>query len=152
MTSDRQSSEEIKTQLRNAAIRNFVLGKYPRYNTKPELLFKNYLNENNIEYIQQYEVIDRNGGKWLYDFYLPFKKLLVEIDGEYWHTKDAQYNRDLIKNKLANESGHSLLRISNNNLNFNLIHLSQNEMTLHNKDIMEGRLNILKRNHNDRQK
>jgi len=59
-------------------------------------------------------------GKY-YDFYIPEKKMLVEVDGSYWHGKNVSENNldviqqkvkhnDFIKDCIAEEMGYTLIR------------------------------------------
>jgi len=70
-------------------------------NTKPELLFKNILEELNLKFEQQKSI-----GKYKCDFYIPDYKLIVEIDGDYWHANPSLFKEtDLIgpKNIIARD-------------------------------------------------
>jgi len=98
-----------------------------RKNTKPEREFKKLLEDYEIEYIQNYKVKT----KW-YDFYIPDKNLLVEVDGVYWHGKGLQksemnstqkhnHKNDLFKNELATKEGYSLVRIWEDEINNNTL-------------------------------
>jgi very-short-patch-repair endonuclease len=50
-----------------------------------------------------------NGGNWrMVDFYLPKSNLVIECDGEHWHTKEGND----IKNKELNEKGFDVIRYS----------------------------------------
>lgn len=90
--------------------------------TKPELAFIEWCKYHQIDFIHQYDVPWKRGWKKWYDFYLPKYRLLIEIDGVYWHgkgLKDAELNEqqkntrrnDIEKNKLAALRGYNLLRI-----------------------------------------
>ena len=85
--------------------------------TVPEKKFEQLLI--NIEEPYQYSYY--LGGK-LYDFYIPRKHLLVEIDGIYWHAKGLSENElddiqqkcrinDIKKVDIARKMGYNLLRI-----------------------------------------
>jgi len=68
--------------------------------TKPEREFEKLMKEMSIECESQ-KII---GGS-IYDFYLPEYKMLVEIDGDYYHGNPAKYTKDQLngmqkKNKL----------------------------------------------------
>lgn len=107
---------------------NEVYYKVPKHfkNTKPELKFKEYLEQNKINFFQQYKLINK-----YYDFYLSEYNLLVEVDGDYWHGKDIldenllglsqKKNRknDKYKNELAKEHKINLLRIWETDINNN---------------------------------
>ena len=104
--------------------KNQINGSLNGTNTKPELKFKKILDDNKIFYIFQH-VVKYEGGKTpykVYDFYIPEKNILVEIDGIYWHGKNKKYkelnftqqkNRinDRVKNKLSKSKGYKLFRI-----------------------------------------
>jgi very-short-patch-repair endonuclease len=40
------------------------------------------------------------------------KKILIELDGEYWHSKEEVKNNDTIKNKIAKDNCYLLIRVS----------------------------------------
>lgn len=88
--------------------------------TRPENQFINFLVENSIEYQHQYAIHTTNGS-WLYDFFLPRLNLLVEIDGEFWHSTKQSIRRDEIKNNVAKEQQKCLVRISTDNMDFSII-------------------------------
>lgn len=93
--------------------------------TNPEKEFKNFLDDNNITYIQQYRI---NGFRHPYDFYLPNSNLIVEIDGPQ-HWKGAVYGtkgkseqekeeifsnhlrKDAEENYIAGSNGYKIARI-----------------------------------------
>jgi len=83
--------------------------------TEPERLVKAILVEHEIEFQREYEIM----GKF-YDFYLPEKNVLIEVDGIYWHARDAgkldyrqikQRIEDSYKNSIAKASKKALVRI-----------------------------------------
>lgn len=92
-----------------------------RTNTKPEQLVKSMLNKLKCEYTQGYFIKYKNSYK-IFDFYLPEKNILLEVDGIYWHSKNIKlsdmdviqkhnYKNDKIKNILAKKEGYKLCRI-----------------------------------------
>lgn len=40
------------------------------------------------------------------------KKILIELDGEYWHSKEDAIKNDKMKNQIAKEQGYELIRVS----------------------------------------
>lgn len=90
--------------------------------SKLEEYFMHYfLDKLGLEYIYQYKVeaIGR-----VYDFFLPKHRLIIEIDGDYWHSNPNKYkknqlnytqkknkNVDEIKNNWANLNCIKMLRI-----------------------------------------
>jgi very-short-patch-repair endonuclease len=106
--------------------------------TRPELKFEEMLKASNIEYIFQYSMQWKRGWKKWYDFYIPEKNMLIEIDGDYWHGKglsDAQLNdtqlqsrlNDIQKSKLAQSQGYNLLRIWESDIDLFNINLLKNK-------------------------
>lgn len=90
-------------------------------NTKPEKQVASILDVCDIDYIQSYSVKYGNSYK-VYDFYIPSKNLLIEVDGTYWHAKNIKrkdmnetqlHNRknDIVKNRLAKKNGYKLIRL-----------------------------------------
>ena len=87
-----------------------------RGQSKPEKAFEAELVLTGIEYESQYYV-----GRYPFDFYIPSKNLLIEIDGEFYHPlteSDCKYpiqvnnyKRDKLKTKVAIDSGYELKRI-----------------------------------------
>lgn len=84
--------------------------------SKPEKDYAKKLNKEGIVYKQQYYLEG-----YYFDFYIPSKNLLIEIDGKFFHplTEDdcvyplqtRNFNRDKQKTKIANELGYELKRI-----------------------------------------
>jgi very-short-patch-repair endonuclease len=84
--------------------------------SKPEKEFAEKLKNEGIEFIPQYYV-----GSFPFDFFIPSKNLLIEIDGKFYHplteeecVYDIQrhnFKRDIRKNKMAKELGYNLERI-----------------------------------------
>jgi hypothetical protein len=76
----------------------------------------------------------------LFDFYIPELHLLVEIDGEYWHTKTLnQINRDNIKQNNAMLTNFSFVRISDSNLDFNMIYSNKKDQMNYSKNMVNSR-------------
>ncbi len=80
----------------------------------PEIEVQKILSENDIPFEREFEI----NGKF-YDFHLPHK-ILIEVDGVYWHSRDAvklnhrqlrQRVEDRFKNVLARAKGFTLIRI-----------------------------------------
>jgi len=85
--------------------------------TAPEKMFERMLKKHKIKYKYGFVL----GGK-IYDFYIPKKNLLVEVDGIYWHAKGISKSKmnftqlsnrrnDLKKDDIAKKNGYALIRI-----------------------------------------
>lgn len=91
--------------------------RYGNRTSKPELMFKKILQKSNIDFQHHFPLKNK-----VYDFYIPKKNLLIEIDGLYWHGKglsDFELNEvqtknrinDKIKACIAEKNGYNLVRI-----------------------------------------
>lgn len=88
---------------------------------------KDFLDKLGVKYVRQYEAKDI---KRFYDFYLPDKRMLIEVDGSYYHAYGLVYEEmspmqkrntrvDKIKNMWAGMHGIPLLRIWEHDINNN---------------------------------
>lgn len=103
-------SFKTKPECRERSKRNAMLMAqrgYKSKDTKPELDFKAWADRNNIYFIHQYEI---DGLAHKYDFYLPIYNLIVEVDGDYWHSIPEQLKKDREFEKFAIGHGHKLIR------------------------------------------
>ena len=78
-------------------------------NTGCELEFKKILDDNNIEYVQQYFVKDIESA-YPADFYLPDYNCIVEIDGQFWHHYPKGNQNDYNRTNQLKRSGYKVLR------------------------------------------
>ena len=61
--------------------------------TQPELIVENWLNENNI--LNEYSPIMGDGNRnYQYDFIIKGKRILIEVNGDYWHGNPNKFNID----------------------------------------------------------
>jgi very-short-patch-repair endonuclease len=70
--------EQMKKQLAINRRERLTSGKM----SKPERLMEDILKSNGIDYVYQHEV-----SGFFYDFYIPSKNILIEVDGDFWHCK-----------------------------------------------------------------
>ena len=77
---NRPHTAEEKQKNRERQIQHLLTHPGPFKDTKPELEFESYLQVQGIEYEHPKRI-----GSMLVDFYLPFRNLVIEIDGCYWH-------------------------------------------------------------------
>lgn len=92
--------------------------------TKPEKLFESLLMSNNITYQKQFLIQfgSIKAGKRFrhcYDFYLPTANLLVEIDGDYWHSLPESIQRDKLCEDIAEQKGFQIIRFKQSYLETN---------------------------------
>jgi very-short-patch-repair endonuclease len=85
-------------------------------NTIPELKMKNILKSLKLPFEHQYSLEG-----YSFDFHLSNTNILIEVDGDYWHGNPKKFQklnrrqernrqRDLIKDRVAKDSGFILLR------------------------------------------
>jgi len=102
---------EIKDKLRQLAfdgITGIHNKNFNRRDTWIELAFEEFCVQNNIVYTKQYQ-IDGKGHR--YDFLLR-DKLLIELDGLFWHNTDKQRKLDEEYDRLAIQQGYDIIRFS----------------------------------------
>lgn len=80
--------------------------------TKFELSIAEFLDANSINFQQQFRLHNDELGTAFYDFYIPEFNLLIEADGEFWHSVEERIQNDIRKNKMASLHRFKLLRIS----------------------------------------
>jgi very-short-patch-repair endonuclease len=93
---------------------------------KLEKAFEDILNEFEITYLHQHTIKNHN-----YDFFIPTKNLLIEVDGDFWHVNESKgftikskiqvrnLENDAKKNDLAKQEGYTLLRFWENDIKNN---------------------------------
>jgi len=86
-----------------------------------ELKVENFLDELNIKYVANKKLNEHKGlntGYKVPDFFLPEHNLIIECDGEYYHTKNKKHI-DKERNKLYVSLGYNLLVFSGDQINNN---------------------------------
>ncbi|MCK4358474.1 MAG: DUF559 domain-containing protein [Candidatus Cloacimonetes bacterium] len=94
----------------------------PFTNTKPELKMKEILNSLGIPFEHQFRL-----GNHLYDFHILNTNILIEVDGDYFHSNPEKFKRlnkmqlyqrqrDIRNKKLAKENNFILLRFWQNDI------------------------------------
>jgi len=124
------SKQENRDEQRDRRITHMKEHKLPE-ETKSgiELWFQqNILNKHNIKYEEQYTVKEI---KSFFDFYLPEKDILIEVDGDFWHCNEKvgftpiyksqkrNIKKDKIKNEWCKNNNKTLIRIWENDINNN---------------------------------
>ena len=80
--------------------------------TKPEKAMKSFLDMLEVTYVEQHPV-PRAG---VADFYVPSENLVIEVDGEWWHSLPANVRNDARKNREYAKQGIRVVRISERDL------------------------------------
>jgi len=79
-----KAAREYKDKLRAASPGR--LQKFLRKTTKPELLMRGILIGLGVDFVEQYPI-----GYHTVDFFVPSKRLVVQVDGDYWHGNPQVY-------------------------------------------------------------
>jgi very-short-patch-repair endonuclease len=122
---DRQKYWSDATNRHNQRIRRtaYMNSHLIKHETKLETAFRNILDMIGISYTFQYTVDGYN-----YDFYIPDKNILIEVDGDWWHCNPNlgiqpiyksqlhTVEHDLVKNQLAESKGYKLIRFWENDI------------------------------------
>jgi very-short-patch-repair endonuclease len=87
--------------------------------TEPERVFSEMMKELGVEFESQKVISNK-----IYDFYIPSKNMMIEVDGDYWHANPLVYEgkelnktqarnvkNDKYKNVLAIGNGFKLERV-----------------------------------------
>lgn len=94
---------------------------HPKYGTSKleDYFAENFLDVIGVKYVRQYEARDI---KRFYDFYCPDANILVEVDGDYYHSYGLTYEEknpmqkhnewvDRVKDEWALENGIPIIRV-----------------------------------------
>lgn len=114
----KKHSEESKEKMRLATLELIKSGKFKHLKSTPHIKISKILQSLNIEFIEEY-IIDC----WSFDFFIPSYNLLLEVDGDYFHsnplsypngpvtkTQKINYYRDKKKNTFCDINNLTLIR------------------------------------------
>jgi very-short-patch-repair endonuclease len=74
--------------------------------TSIELKLAELLSKIGIDYVEQFKV-----GKYIVDFYIPEKNILIEADGNYWHDKKEKIGKRQIRDLFLIKQGYNLYHL-----------------------------------------
>ena len=77
-----------------------------RLETTPEKIMREFLDKVGAEYKQEYKI-----GKYWADFYLPKYNMVIEVDGDYWHSLPDVKEKDTRKDKYLKSKGINVMHI-----------------------------------------
>ena len=60
-----------------------------------------------VIYIRQHPI-----GRYAVDFFIPDRHLVIECDGEYWHSRPLVLERDRVRDAALTRHGYRVLRLS----------------------------------------
>lgn len=77
-----------------------------------EVAVKAELERRCVRHVGQYRI-----GRWSCDFYVPDLNLVIECDGDYWHSRPEVVERDKVKDRDLLGAGYKLARIAESAIN-----------------------------------
>lgn len=107
------STEEGKAILSRNGVQSASSFKNRDRRTSIEIKMADELSMRGIEYIEQHNL----GDKFLLDFFLPEYGIVIECDGDYWHSLPSSIRRDKAKNAYIKACGLSLYRFWESEIN-----------------------------------
>jgi len=85
-------------------------------NTSIEKIMMEALQKMNVQFVHQYNF----NNKFVCDFAIPSKKIIIECDGDYWHNLDRVKKRDKAKNVYIKKCGWQILRFWEHDIKNNI--------------------------------
>jgi very-short-patch-repair endonuclease len=82
---------------------------FPLKDSKPEVLMQNILQKNDIPFVKHKPIVDIQHS-YQCDIFVPDLKLVIEVDGLYWHKYPDGLERDHIRTDEMREKGYKVLR------------------------------------------
>jgi len=83
------------------------------YLTGIEKTVKRWLEGRGIKFIPQYPL----RGGYIADFVLPNRKIIVEVDGEKWHSSKERTKKDKFRDYMLKRAGWTTIRIKERDIN-----------------------------------
>jgi very-short-patch-repair endonuclease len=106
-----EEKEILRKRQRDITLKRIIDHPNKRFsNTKPERLFKKFLDDLQIKYNHNYPIwgIEHS---YPADFFLPDYNIVIEVDGKKWHNFPTYTDKDLIREIELNNKGYVLFRI-----------------------------------------
>ena len=92
---------------------NEYRGELIRNQTDAEKSFKKYLKKKKEHFIFQHIIDCGKGKKYIADFYLPKRGIVVEIDGGYHYTEEQIEKDETRTRNIEDKFGYKVVRIPN---------------------------------------
>lgn len=89
--------------------------KSERKQTSIELKVKRILYRIGIDFIQEAPI-----GPWVCDFLIPSSRIIIEADGDYWHSIEKVRKRDNSKTAWLEKHNYTVIRLPEHRINSNL--------------------------------
>ena len=103
------------THMRNCGLQSTLVQQKKNGLNKLELAGREILRRVGVEFEEQVLMFD----KFLVDVLIESKKIIIQWDGEYWHTKPKRKQLDKSQDAYMNKCGYSVLRITDKKIKNN---------------------------------
>ena len=116
-------------RFRELTIKRIKNNEFPFFDTEIEKIMAKELAKRGIPFVKQFDI----DNKFVCDFAIPFLKIIIECDGDYWHSNPKIYSninltydqkkntqRDKFKDKYLKERGWLVLRFFESDIKQNL--------------------------------
>lgn len=127
----KKHSEKTKDIIRKKTIEQ-LKNNHLKQGTSIELIMENLLKSLDINYEFQYNF----NNKFLCDFAIVDKKIIIECDGDYWHNREDNKKRDKAKNAYIEKCGWKIIRFWEHDIKNNLNNIKDSVLQV----ILEFRL------------
>lgn len=113
----RQRTPEQKASERARGVETYKKGQQKP--TKIEVKMRNALNDADIKFIEQFEVVNQRYKKTIFvcDFVLPRYKIVIECDGDFWHSLPQVIKKDRHKDAYLEACGYTVIRFTESQIN-----------------------------------
>ena len=115
----KEQGEKISDWMKNnpeKAKRNAQIGCLASFHKKGMTNIEKKMNDVFLNANLNFEIQFSVGNKFLCDFAFPKQKLIVECDGEYWHSKPHRKRLDYSKDKYLEKCGYKVIRLKGNDI------------------------------------
>lgn len=102
--------EEHLEQLRQAGLLGTAAARLAKP-TMIERIVASLLDALRVSYLQEHRI-----GRYIVDFFVPAKRLIIECDGEYWHGKPEVKARDAVRDRILREQGYTIVRLAESDI------------------------------------
>lgn len=90
-TIGKKRDESFRESARRATLKRYAEGGFSgKQETMPEVILDSLLHQTHATYERQYRLASR----FLSDFAIPSRMLLLQADGDYWHANPKMYSQD----------------------------------------------------------
>ena len=109
----KHNTKEAKEKMRGAGIKGFLKLRNSRSPTSIEKKVYDELKSRGLLFEKQ-KLIE---GIFVVDAYIPSLNLVIEADGDYWHSLPEAIGRDKSRNAYLAKCGYNLLRLTETEIN-----------------------------------